>query len=57
MRVHLRDVIGYLDTTLEIGRFKDYAPNGLQGAMRLADELRTKFPALDVQFIGVPSPL
>lgn len=30
MPVHLRDVIGYLDTTLEIGRFKDYAPNGLQ---------------------------
>ena len=30
MPVHLRDVIGYLDTTLEIDRFKDYAPNGLQ---------------------------
>jgi len=28
--VHLRDVIGYLDTTLEIDRFRDYAPNGLQ---------------------------
>jgi dinuclear metal center YbgI/SA1388 family protein len=28
--VHLRDVVGYLDTTLEIHRFKDYAPNGLQ---------------------------
>jgi dinuclear metal center YbgI/SA1388 family protein len=28
--VHLRDVVGYLDTTLEIERFKDYAPNGLQ---------------------------
>ena len=30
MPVHLRDIVGYLDTTLEIGRFKDYAPNGLQ---------------------------
>lgn len=30
MPAHLRDVIGYLDTTLEIERFKDYAPNGLQ---------------------------
>ncbi len=30
MPVHLRDVIGYLDTTLEIDRFKDFAPNGLQ---------------------------
>ncbi|MDB4960183.1 MAG: Nif3-like dinuclear metal center hexameric protein [Myxococcales bacterium] len=30
MPVHLRDVIGYLDTTLEIDRFRDYAPNGLQ---------------------------
>jgi dinuclear metal center YbgI/SA1388 family protein len=28
--VHLRDVIGFLDRTLEIGRFRDYAPNGLQ---------------------------
>jgi dinuclear metal center YbgI/SA1388 family protein len=28
--VHLRDVIGHLDTTLEIERFRDYAPNGLQ---------------------------
>jgi len=28
--VHLRDVVGYLDTTLEVHRFKDYAPNGLQ---------------------------
>jgi dinuclear metal center YbgI/SA1388 family protein len=27
---HLRDVVGYLDTTLEIERFRDYAPNGLQ---------------------------
>ncbi|MEJ7601148.1 MAG: Nif3-like dinuclear metal center hexameric protein [Kofleriaceae bacterium] len=35
MPVHLRDVIGYLDTTLEIDRFRDFAPNGLQveGAM------------------------
>src|SRR5262245_18513245 len=35
MTVHLREVVGYLDTTLEIERFKDYAPNGLQveGAM------------------------
>ena len=30
MTVHLRDVVGYLDTTLEIERFNDYAPNGLQ---------------------------
>ncbi len=30
MPVHLRDVVGYLDETLEIHRFKDYAPNGLQ---------------------------
>lgn len=30
MPVRLRDVVGYLDTTLEIDRFKDYAPNGLQ---------------------------
>jgi dinuclear metal center YbgI/SA1388 family protein len=28
--VHLREVVGFLDTTLEIERFKDYAPNGLQ---------------------------
>ncbi len=28
--MHLRDVVGYLDATLEITRFKDYAPNGLQ---------------------------
>jgi len=27
---HLRDVVGYLDATLEITRFRDYAPNGLQ---------------------------
>ena len=27
------------------------------GAMRLADELRMKFPGLDVQFMGAPSPL
>lgn len=30
MPVHLREVVGYLDQTLEIDRFKDYAPNGLQ---------------------------
>lgn len=30
MPVHLRDVVAYLDATLEISRFKDYAPNGLQ---------------------------
>src|SRR3954470_13098451 len=30
MPVHLREVLSYLDTTLEISRFKDYAPNGLQ---------------------------
>jgi putative NIF3 family GTP cyclohydrolase 1 type 2 len=27
---HLRDVVGYLDATLEISQFRDYAPNGLQ---------------------------
>jgi dinuclear metal center YbgI/SA1388 family protein len=30
MAEHLRDVVGYLDATLEIDRFKDFAPNGLQ---------------------------
>ena len=30
MPVHLREVITFLDSTLEIERFKDYAPNGLQ---------------------------
>ena len=30
MTVHLRDIVGYLDTTLEIDKFRDYAPNGLQ---------------------------
>ena len=37
MPVHLREVIGYLDSTLEIDRFRDYAPNGLQveGAMEV----------------------
>jgi dinuclear metal center YbgI/SA1388 family protein len=37
MPVHLREVVGYLDATLEIDRFKDYAPNGLQveGAMEV----------------------
>jgi dinuclear metal center YbgI/SA1388 family protein len=30
MPVHLREVVGYLDTTLEIDRFRDFAPNGLQ---------------------------
>src|SRR5262245_38577123 len=35
--VHLREVVGYLDATLEIDRFRDYAPNGLQveGAMEV----------------------
>src|SRR4051812_47397402 len=28
--VRLREVVEFLDTTLEIARFKDYAPNGLQ---------------------------
>jgi dinuclear metal center YbgI/SA1388 family protein len=28
--VHLRDVVGHLDATLDCERFKDYAPNGLQ---------------------------
>ena len=37
MPVHLREVIAYLDTTLEIDRFRDFAPNGLQveGAMEV----------------------
>ena len=37
MPVHLREVVGYLDTTLEIDRFRDFAPNGLQveGAMEV----------------------
>jgi dinuclear metal center YbgI/SA1388 family protein len=30
MPYHLREVVGYLDATLEIDRFRDYAPNGLQ---------------------------
>lgn len=30
MPVHLRDVVAYLDTTLEIDRFRDYGTNGLQ---------------------------
>ena len=30
MPVHLREVIAHLDLTLEIDRFKDFAPNGLQ---------------------------
>ncbi|MBE7450221.1 MAG: hypothetical protein HS111_15390 [Kofleriaceae bacterium] len=36
MTVHLRDVVAYPDATLEIDRFRDYAPNGLQveGAIR-----------------------
>ena len=37
MPFHLRDVVGYLDQTLEIDRFRDFAPNGLQieGAMEV----------------------
>jgi len=30
MPVQLREVVGYLDETLEATRFRDYAPNGLQ---------------------------
>jgi dinuclear metal center YbgI/SA1388 family protein len=30
MAVPLREVVGFLDATLEIERFRDYAPNGLQ---------------------------
>lgn len=30
MTVRLRDVVAFLDTTLEIDRFRDYGPNGLQ---------------------------
>lgn len=30
MAFHLHEVIKFLDTTLEIDRFRDYAPNGLQ---------------------------
>lgn len=28
--MHLREVLGFLDQTLEISKFRDYAPNGLQ---------------------------
>ena len=37
MAFHLREVIAFLDTTLEIDRFRDFAPNGLQveGAMEV----------------------
>ena len=28
--MQLREIIAYLDETLEIGKFRDYAPNGLQ---------------------------
>jgi hypothetical protein len=27
------------------------------GPMRIADELRSRFPGLDVQFVAAPSPL
>jgi len=30
MPVHIREILAHLDSTLEIHRFKDYAPNGLQ---------------------------
>lgn len=30
MTVRLRDVVSFLDTTLEIDKFRDYGPNGLQ---------------------------
>ena len=30
MTVRLRDIVSFLDTTLETGRFRDYGPNGLQ---------------------------
>jgi dinuclear metal center YbgI/SA1388 family protein len=35
--VNLREIVGFLDATLEIERFRDYAPNGLQveGAMEV----------------------
>ena len=38
MPVPLRDLVGYLDATLAIDRFRDYAPNGLQveGAAEVA---------------------
>lgn len=38
MSVCLREVLSYLDTTLDIDRFRDYAPNGLQveGALEIA---------------------
>lgn len=38
MPVHLKDVVGYLDETLEIARFKDFCPNGLQveGALEVS---------------------
>lgn len=38
MSFPLRDVVGHLDSVLEIGRFRDYGPNGLQveGAAHVA---------------------
>ncbi|MBV8758747.1 MAG: Nif3-like dinuclear metal center hexameric protein [Deltaproteobacteria bacterium] len=30
MPVHLREIVGFLDETLEAAKFRDYAPNGLQ---------------------------
>lgn len=39
MPVPLRDILSHLDTTLESGRFRDYAPNGLQ--VEGAREVRT----------------
>jgi dinuclear metal center YbgI/SA1388 family protein len=64
MPVHLREVVGYLDTTLEIDRFKDYAPNGLQveGALEVervvtgvsaSVELITRAVELDADLIVV----
>ena len=30
MTVRLNEVVSFLDSTLEIGKFRDYGPNGLQ---------------------------
>jgi dinuclear metal center YbgI/SA1388 family protein len=50
--VHLRDVVGYLDTTLEIERFKDYAPNGLQVEGRLEVERIVTGVSANAELIG-----
>lgn len=46
MTVHLRDVVSFLDSTFEVDRFKDYAPNGLQ--VEGAPEIDTIVTAVSV---------